>query len=243
MPNPADLRPALWLALTTALTFALFSVWPQLDLAVSAQFFDAASRRFPLVDWALAESVRMAVWNISTAMVLSALGLAGVATLRRPRQVLGVPLRAWAYVVAVYALGVGGLVENLLKRGWGRPRPPQIAEFGGEAVFSPVNVLSGQCARNCSFVSGEVAGAVALALGVAVVLAWVGPRLPPVLSGLLRGLAFAMPVAVMAQRLVSGRHFLSDVLIAGLVTLLVAALLAPLFRPFPAAVDNPADSP
>ncbi|MCB6180049.1 phosphatase PAP2 family protein [Rhodobacter sp. Har01] len=229
--------------MTCALVFLLFSALPQLDLRASAAFFDPATRRFVLDGWPPAEALRNAVWNLSIVVALAALALSLVAALRRSRRVLGVPFRAWAYVVAVYALAVGVLVENLLKRGWGRARPPQITEFGGEAAFTPVNVLSGACVRNCSFVSGEVAGAVALSLGLAVLLAWAGPRLPGALRAPLWALTLAAPVFVMAQRFLSGRHFLSDVLLAALFTGLVAAVLALVFRPFPGGVDNPGDSP
>ena len=242
MRKPARRRAALALTLASGLVFGLFSALPVLDLATSAAFYDAASGGFALNGWTPAETLRMAVWDLSIAMLLASLALTLVAALRQGRQVFGVPLRAWGYIVAVYALAVGVLVETLLKRGWGRARPAQIAEFGGTAQFTPPSQIADQCARNCSFVSGEVAGAVALAIGLAVVLAWTGRRLPRALRGLLWALTLAAPLGVAVQRLGAGRHFLSDVLLAALLTGLVAALLAWVFRPFPPAVDNPGDS-
>lgn len=243
MPTFRKHRPELVLTLTIVLAFVLFSARPQLDMWASGAFFDPVAGRFALDDWAPAEALRMAVWNVSIAMLLSALGLSLVAAMRRGRRVIWVPLRAWLYIVAVYALAVGILVETLLKRGWGRARPAQVTEFGGTARFTPPDVISDQCSRNCSFVSGEVAGAVALAIGLAVILAWAGPRLPRLLRAGLWTLALAAPVMIAVQRLGAGRHFLSDVLLAALLTGLVAALLARLFRPFPVGVDNPDDSP
>ncbi|QLQ19882.1 MAG: phosphatase PAP2 family protein [Exiguobacterium profundum] len=65
------------------------------------------------------------------------------------------------FVLAVYALGTGVLVHGLLKAYWGRARPAQVTEFGGIAAFTPPWLISQECTRNCSFVSGEVSGAVA----------------------------------------------------------------------------------
>src|SRR5262249_59663963 len=57
-----------------------------------------------------------------------------------------------------------GLIENsTLKQYWGRARPIEIRQFGGDAQFSRAGVPATQCRRNCSFPSGDAAAAFAFA--------------------------------------------------------------------------------
>ena len=64
-------------------------------------------------------------------MILLALfGLIVGRGLRYP--VLGVPVRSWGYILLLYALGPGLLVDGLLKRFWGRARPADVQTFGGD---------------------------------------------------------------------------------------------------------------
>lgn len=235
---------AVLLATAAALT-AIYAVWPRLDLAVSSRFYDASSHSFPLNGQRLPEMVRMAVWNLSAVVLIGALVacLAGL-VLRRP--IAGLPARAWGFMVALYAVGPGLLVEEGLKSHWGRARPDTVAEFGGAALFTPPWLPADQCLKNCSFVSGEAAGGMALALSLGLILLWWRGRLP---RGVWQGLALVvalLPLVVSAQRVIAGRHFLSDILFAFLVVALTATILARFLRPLPppdpAAVDKTPDS-
>jgi lipid A 4'-phosphatase len=120
-------------------------------------------------------------------------------------------------------------VNGILKEHWGRARPEQV--FGGEAEFTAPLVIADECARNCSFVSGEAAAAAALAIVVGA-LSWptLGPR------GRRRAVALLGSVASAAglMRVATGRHFLSDVVFAALVTAFVALALWTLMRVAPA---------
>jgi lipid A 4'-phosphatase len=128
-------------------------------------------------------------------------------------------------------------VSGVLKEHWGRARPAQV--FSGEAEFTPPFVIADECARNCSFVSGEASSATALAI-VSCVLLW------PVLGGrdrrravlLLSGVAAAAAL----MRIVTGRHFLSDVVFAAYLTSFVAWALWHLMNVAPAqrAISLPA---
>jgi lipid A 4'-phosphatase len=101
-----------------------------------------------------------------------------------------------------------GLVANLiLKDQWGRPRPKHVAEFGGSKTFHPPILMSKQCPRNCSFVSGEASAMYIPFFAAAAML----PASAPVLvaTGTVMGLAAG------AVRIAQGGHFLSDVIFAG----------------------------
>ena len=208
-------RPrAAWARLLAAfaLACAVFVLWPGIDLAVSAALFDGG--RFPLARWRSLEAVRDALWNLSIAVTLASLAAwaAWAALGRRAR----VAARLWAYPAALMLLGPGLLVNGVLKAHWGRARPADVAAFGGEAAFTPPWQVSDECARNCSFVSGEGAGAVALAIGVGV--------LAPASRWLRAGLAGLAALAC-ALRVATGRHFLSDVVFGALLVGVLALAL------------------
>jgi len=87
----------------------------------------------------------------------------------------------------------------------------------------PALEMSRQCERNCSFVSGDVSAALSF---LAVALLVPARRRGWALAGtalMAGGIGFA--------RMVAGAHFLSDVLFAGLFTLLVVQICYRLIMP------------
>jgi lipid A 4'-phosphatase len=141
------------------------------------------------------------------------------------RVALWLPQRAWGFILALYILAPGLLVNAGLKSHWGRARPAAVQEFGGTAQFTPALQPADECLRNCSFVSGEASAAAALAISVAAGLYVLRGRMAPVT--LRAGLWAAFAVAVLGSllRLATGRHFLSDVVFAWLLTAGVALVL------------------
>ena len=115
------------------------------------------------------------------------------------------------------ALGPGLLVNVVLKEHSQRPRPVQTLDLGGQWEFRPWYRFDGQCERNCSFVSGEAASAF-----WTVAPAMLAP--PPVRPVAVAG-ALLFGAATAALRMAFGGHYLSDVLLAGLFTLLIALIL------------------
>jgi membrane-associated phospholipid phosphatase len=85
--------------------------------------------------------------------------------------------------------------------------------MGGKWEFRPWYRFDGQCERNCSFVSGEGASAF-----------WtVAPALltPPPIQPFAIAAALTFGAATSGLRMAFGGHYLSDVLFAGLFTLLI----------------------
>jgi lipid A 4'-phosphatase len=122
---------------------------------------------------------------------------------------------AWLYVVLCLGVGPGLVTNTLLKDQWGRARPVQIVEFGGSKTFTPALQPADQCARNCSFVSGEAASMFAIFYAAALILPqW---SLPMMIAGTVVGLASGL------VRVTQGGHFLSDVVFAGVLMALTAA--------------------
>lgn len=221
--RPADPRLAVTgLLAAHAAALAVFQIWPAVDLTVSGWFFDpVAGFRLARDPWL--EGIRMLVWRLSTAMVL--LALAGLALALAGRRLWGIGARLWGFVALLYLLGPGLLVNGVLKRFWGRARPADIVEFGGAAHFTPPWPPADECARNCSFVSGEAAAAAALMVSALLILAVLRPRLAPAFHRFGTVLAVMLPGVGIGLRIATGRHFLSDTVFAALFVLAIALLL------------------
>jgi lipid A 4'-phosphatase len=128
--------------------------------------------------------------------------------------------RALWYLLAALLLGPGLLVNTLLKNHWGRARPVHLAEFGGQAAFTPALVPSRECARNCSFPSGHAAAAFFPIAGY-----WLTRRR----RWLVLGSGFGLLVG--STRMARGPHFLSEGLFSGLTVHFSCRLLGAAFGP------------
>lgn len=221
-------RALLALAAGFAVAAVVFSLWPGIDLWASG-FFYVEGKGFPGAKDPVLSATRMVVWRLSIAMSLLSLVCLAIAASGR-RRPFGIPRGTWGFIVLLYLIGPGLIVDGLLKRFWGRARPAQITDFGGEAHFTPALLPTDQCSENCSFVSGEGSGAVALAVAVFAIVAALGPRLPRAWAFAARATAVVIAFIGLALRVVTGRHFVSDSVFAALIVLAVALALRPLLR-------------
>jgi lipid A 4'-phosphatase len=227
-------RQGLFLAFAFALLAPVFSFWPGIDLWVTAQFYEAG-QGFAMASAPWLEEFRQGAWDLTIVMLLIAvLGLV-MALVKKP--LLRIGARPWGFVALLYLLAPGLLVNGLLKSHWGRARPAETSNFGGSHLFSTAMMPSDQCLSNCSFVSGEVSATVACSVAIMVILGARRHDWPVWVIRVGQALALVLPLAVSAQRVVTGRHFLSDALFAGLFTLAIAWLLAGLLTGKPNGQD------
>lgn len=153
------------------------------------------------------------------------LGLAYIAGEFRQKPIWTLTRRRAFFIILSFAIAAGFMTNFVLKNHWGRARPRDVAEFHGTKQFSPAGVLTNQCTRNCSFVSGEASFAYCflcfafLARKHRKLWFW-GITL------------FATSVAIM--RVAMGAHFLSDVILAGVYSLLVILIFERLLLMRPA---------
>ncbi|MHA7775920.1 phosphatase PAP2 family protein [Roseibium sp. M-1] len=141
------------------------------------------------------------------------------------------PLRQPLFLLSTLILGPGVLVNLILKNNWGRPRPRNVEEFGGDLPFQPVWKMTDYCDSNCSFVSGEASGAMWL-----VAVAFLVPA-----SWRKAVLAFVLPLGLIlsVNRVAFGGHFLSDTLMSwGLTLLLILGVHYLLYRRTPPLVSD-----
>jgi lipid A 4'-phosphatase len=210
-------RTGLVIALAAAATVGLaFGLWPDLDLKLAAPFFDRERGGF----WRSYDPpyLRMrdaATWLI-TLVAMPAFVAVGL-KLARPHRPMLIPGRAAILMIATLALAPGVVANLVFKEHWGRPRPIDVAEFGGAEHFRPWWDPRGDCPKNCSFVAGEPSGAFWTLAGAAVV--------PPQWRALAYGTALAFGAAVGVLRMAAGAHFFTDVVFAGVFAFLVIWLV------------------
>jgi len=193
----------------------LFGLYPGLDLAFSAPFYDTATGRwlgFGPVPGLLRDA---SMWLV--ALVAAPAFIALAVKLVRPRRPLAIPGRAAVLMIATLALGPGILTNVVLKDNSGRARPADVTEFRGPDQFHPWWDMRGTCDKNCSFVAGEPSGAL-WTLSVAAVA-------PPAWRALGYGAALVFGAAVGLLRMAGGGHFFTDAVFGGVSTFLVIWLV------------------
>lgn len=125
----------------------------------------------------------------------------------------------------VCIIGPGFLVHNVFKDNFGRARPHKIIEFNGIDKFTPAFVISDQCNKNCSFVSGHAAAGFML-FPLAFVLRKRNKRM-------MFYIASAVGILIGFARIAVGKHFLSDVLFAGIIVFAISYIFAKILKPIP----------
>lgn len=214
-----DLRTIACLLLAaTAIMSALPLLGLNADMGFAHLFFMQGAQRFPNHLDLYVASLR----DHGMVAVAVCIGCIGLALMRAlPWNWPGIPARAAVFLTTAFILGPGLLVNGLLKPNWGRPRPGNVIEFGGALPYVDWWNPGGACPSNCSFVSGEAAAA-----------AWLfGPAMlvPAPWRPLAVGATAAFFVFTSALRIAGGAHFLTDVLLGGLASVMVLLALRAMF--------------
>ena len=192
-------RPVLWLSLFV-LTSLFFYLFPEVDLYVARMFYDESSGFYmnetPLVQITYDIFKHMPKLLLPLMLVFLLLGVkSSYCKIRR---------HLCLFALVSLLVGPGIIVHNVFKDQWDRARPRHLVEFGGDKQFTPAWVISDQCDRNCSFVSGHAAMGFYF-----MILGWLmGSR-----RWFYIGLAIGAGVGMI--RVLQGGHFLSDSILAG----------------------------
>jgi membrane-associated PAP2 superfamily phosphatase len=219
-------RTGLTIALCIGFAAGLIcAVDPQLDVDITAIWFNTSHRLFDVNAQMWVQHTREAARIVITLLVLPAF-LAILAKLIWPRRRMLIEARAAIFLIATLALGPGILTNVILKDHWGRPRPIDVEQFHGGYRFVPWWDPRGGCPDNCSFVAGEPSGA----FWTLAPAALVGPELQPIAYA--AALAFGAGIGTL--RIAAGAHFFSDVVFAGVFMYLVIWLMHGLIYRWPA---------
>lgn len=219
-------RTTLLVALGLAAAVGLvFGIEPQLDLDLTGLFYDASGGRFWGANYPPLEHIRDLAGLIVTLLVAPAIvAVAGKIIL--PRRPMLIPGRAAVLLIVTLALGPGLVTNLILKNHWGRPRPVDIAMFGGDLHFVPWWDPRGACEGNCSFVAGEPSGAFWTLAPAALA--------PPAWRATAYAAALAFGAGIGLVRMVAGGHFFTDVVFSAFFTFLIIWLVHGLLYRWPA---------
>ena len=177
---------------------ALFILYPQIDIAIAKLFYDGSS--FSANGSVVEEFFYYSVKPLIITMILFSLAIY-IYNLIKKTAILKIDTKVIIYLILTLSLAPGLIVNVTLKENWGRARPAQIEEFGGDKIFTPAFIISNQ--DGYSFSSGHSAAAFSL-IGF-VLLARRRKRT-------WMRLAVMYGVSVSAARMAAGGHFLSDTL-------------------------------
>lgn len=208
-------RTTLVLLVLIIVTLIVFRLFPGLDRAPSWFFYEEKTQ-FPMAFDPFWNGVREFFYHGQRFVILGAWIWLAYALWRPPRH----PLDLAKPMLAAFSAFLGPLliVNWTLKEFWGRPRPFQTSEFGGEAAYLPPGSIGDACASNCSFVSGEAAAAFWLV--------WLVILVPARMRKTAMNVLLASAVFTAGLRVAFGRHYISDVMIGGMIGVASITLVA-----------------
>lgn len=217
-------RLALYFAVMLGLFCTVTAAVPEIDLTVSRWFFDASTGSWPVAESPFWQVVRQALWRLADLVFAAAVATLTLRVLVARWRIHGCAVPG--FLALSYLLGPGLLVNVLLKEHWGRARPFQVAEFGGDQFFTSALTITNQCTHNCSFVGGEASSFAALFFLLFFMLR---EQMPARYGRIV--LAAALFVAVFGSllRVAFGHHFLSDIVFAWAAMFAVTAAIATFF--------------
>ncbi len=187
----------------------VFAVWPNIDLAVSQALFRGDGFVGGSLGWTIARDF----FRIAPFVVIAGF----VALYLCHRRGVAVPYapsgRAIVFLIATLVIGPGLIVHLGLKDHSHRPRPSHTQDFGGRDEFRPWYRFDGDCKKNCSFVSGEASQGFWMLAPASLA--------PPPLRPAAIAAALVFGASASAVRVVEGGHYLSDVVLAALLTIAI----------------------
>lgn len=190
----------------------IFAAYPLIDIEVARWFFDDEAANFPIGrsdEW---KYIRVILNLLPFLLILPAV----YALLRKiifPGSSMLMAPSVVFFLIGTFIAGPALTSNLLLKQNWGRPRPNHVQQFNGAADFQPWWRPGGDCPRNCSFVSGEASQAYWMVAPATLA--------PPQIRPAAMGAAIVFGTGVGTLRIAFGKHFVSDVIFAAVITIAI----------------------
>jgi len=200
----------------------IFFLFPNIDITVSGLFFGQdGSFLASEQDW-LIYFIRKMILPLLALLVFFIPIAAAVKQYIYGEKILNKPLRDWTFLFSCLVLGTGVIVNSIFKSFWGRARPNDTLEFGGEQPFTIPWLNVDYCEANCSFVSGDVSF---FTLSLAILLIFNKQTW--------NIFAYSAIILISLLRIMEGDHFLSDTIMSFIITYVVIRALYDLFQLLP----------
>lgn len=192
----------------------LFYLLPELDLNFS-QLFYTPQEGFFFEKYKFSKLISYTSYGI-TGLVLLGCIFFGMKNFLQTKSLKFVNYRNIIFVFMVFLIAPVLIVQFGLKNHSHRPRPYNIIEFSGTQQFVDFSQIGrvGECIKNCSFTSGHAA------VGYACICFAFLPFLRRYCTKL-KIAGWTLGTLLGLSRVISGYHFLSDVLFSGFFMYLV----------------------
>lgn len=191
---------------------AVLVLYPEIDIAVS-QYFYSSTMGFYMKNTLFATLLYGSV-DILLLPLLAGLVSIYLYQYFTSRIFVYLNRKAIVYIISVFVIGSGIIVNAGLKEHVGRARPKSVEIFGGTKKFTPACILSSECQHNCSFSCGHCSFAFGF-LSFAVLF----PRMWIMI------LSIGYGVLVSLARIMQGGHFLSDAIFSAVIMFAVARIV------------------
>ena len=206
----------------TLLLSIVFFLFPSLDITVSGLFFGQDGKFIATEsDWFI-YFIRKMLLPLLALLVFFVPIAAVIKQIYFKEKILNIPVREWVYLFSCLIIGRGVVVNSIFKNLWGRARPNDTIQFGGQEPFTIPWLNVDYCNTNCSFVSGDVSF-FTLSLALLIIFnktSW-------------NTFAYAAILLISLLRIMEGDHFLSDTVMSFIITYVIIIGLKDIFKNFP----------
>ena len=206
----------------TLLLSIIFFLFPSLDITVSGLFFGQDGKFIATEsDWFI-YFIRKMLLPFMALLVFFVPIAAVIKQIYFKEKILNIPVREWVYLFSCLIIGTGVVVNYIFKNLWGRARPNDTIQFGGQEPFTIPWLNVDYCNTNCSFVSGDVSF-FTLSLALLIIFnktSW-------------NTFAYAAILLISLLRIMEGDHFLSDTVMSFIITYVIIIGLKDIFKNFP----------
>ena len=206
----------------TLILSIIFFLFPNLDITISGLFFGQDGKFIASEsDWFI-YFIRKMLMPLLALLIFFIPLAALIKQIKYNEKILDIPVRDWTYLFTCLILGTGVVVNSIFKNFWGRARPNDTIQFGGEEPFTIPWLNVNYCESNCSFVSGDVSF---FTLSLAVLL---------IFNKTSWNIFAFIAIGVMSLlRIMEGDHFLSDTIMSFIITFVIIRVLYVVFQRLP----------
>ena len=193
------------LSLVVLLTLIVFfTVGSSIDIYISGLFYGKDEKFLLQSYYPITRLVREFILPATILYLLLFPGLSLFLPLKKIYFNFNLKRKEVLFIFLTFLFNLLIVVNVVLKNTWGRARPNDILQLGGNEGFTPWFQISDSCIKNCSFVSGDAS------VGFSIItLFFITKKNMYLWLSLFFGILFG------TIRVLEGGHFVSDVLVSG----------------------------
>ena len=201
------MRRLLYLIFYALIISRIFIQFPKIDIIFSSIFLSINEHKFCLKNNSVLTFLSESAYYLIFCLLLYCTTIGIVKFFKKKVFVYE------AIFILTFFVGSVLIVQLLSKYYFGRARPYNIIEFGGNKIFTPAYIISDQCKFNCSFVSFHAS--ISTMMFIFCFKKTNRIKKIVVILFLLLSIIFSL------IRIMQGRHFLSDIIISSCIMTII----------------------